>query len=140
MTRANRMLVGAAIGAMVGIILIALNGAGPYAQSAVGNIAGLIANVLPSALIGAVIALCVKPKQKATPQELDRQRDNWSDEEKETFRNLMNKGDLRNALRSLRCPTTGPTKKPTTRFTPTERTGVPRKLCKGQGELTSTSA
>jgi hypothetical protein len=93
MTRAKRVLVGAAIGAMVGIVMIGINGADVHAQTAAGNIAGLIGSLLPATLIGAVIGLFVKRKQRAMPEELNRGRDNWSDEEKETFRNLMNKGD-----------------------------------------------
>jgi hypothetical protein len=78
---------------MVGIVLIALNSADLHEPSAVGNIAYLIGSLLPPALIGAAIALFVKPKQTATPEERDRKRDNWSNEEKETFRDLMNKRD-----------------------------------------------
>jgi len=92
-TRAKRMLVGAAIGAMVGTAFIGLRGADLRAASALGRIAELIGYLIGWALIPAVIALFVRPKQRATPAELDRERDDWSDEEKETIRNLMNKRD-----------------------------------------------
>jgi gas vesicle protein len=93
MTRQQHALIGAAIGAMAGIALIGLNGAHFTGVSGAERIGELFGQVMGTAIIGAVVGLFIRPKQKVTLAEEDRERDKWSNEDKETFKGLMNKHD-----------------------------------------------
>jgi hypothetical protein len=95
MTRAKRVGAGAAIGAGVGILAnhFIYGDEWRFAGPSIGNVFGeLIGILLAWALIGALIAFFVRPRLKATSLK-EREQDTWSDQEKETFRNLINKRD-----------------------------------------------